>query len=79
MDSLDERIARLSTERVRDPDGSWRLMTPVELARVAVRAELEDAARDLDRFVAMGDDHGRVSCVALVREAQKDIRARGSR
>lgn len=51
------------------------------VARVAVEVERErDAiAAGLDRFLAMGDKHGRVPTVALVRSVQADIRARGGK
>lgn len=45
-----------------------------EAARIGAEIERERIAANLDRFVGMGDKHGMVSCVALVRSAQRDIR-----
>jgi hypothetical protein len=47
-----------------------------EAAEVAVEIERERIAANLDRFIGMGDKHGKVSCIALVRSAQRDIRDR---
>lgn len=43
-------------------------------AEVAVEVERERIAANLDRFIGMGDRYGKVSCIALIRSAQRDIR-----